>query len=254
MIHLLLIGWASLAVLMALLWLRQLRTSNATSVDAAWSAGMGVLAVTYALLADGAGDRRLLVGALAGTWAARLAWHLLTDRVLGRPEDGRYRAMREQWGPRAPLYFFVFYQGQAIVATLFSVSILAAMHGGPLDLWAAAGAAVWLVAVGGEALADRQLARFRANPGNRGKSCRDGLWRYSRHPNYFFEWTHWFTYVLIGHGAWPTWIGPALMLVFLFRLTGIPFTEQQAVKSRGDDYRAYQRETSAFFPWFPKRA
>jgi len=253
-IRLLLLGWAALAALMIVLWLRQLRTRNATSVDAAWSGGMGILAVTFALLGDGTASRRLLVGMLAGIWAARLAWHLINDRVLGRPEDGRYRAMRETWGPRAPLFFFIFYQGQAIVATLFAVPILAAMQGGSLDAWAAAGAAVWLCAVIGETAADRQLSRFRADPENRGRTCRQGLWRYSRHPNYFFEWTHWFSYVLIGHGTWPTWIGPVVMLLFLFRLTGIPFTEQQAIKSRGDDYRAYQHETSVFFPWFPKHA
>jgi steroid 5-alpha reductase family enzyme len=252
-IRLLLLGWAALAVLMALLWLRQLQTRNATSVDAAWSAGMGVLAIGYALLSDGLPARRLLTGGLAAIWAARLAWHLVSDRVLGRPEDGRYRAMREHWGARAPLFFFLFYQGQAIVATVFSVPILAAMRGGPLDDWATAGAIVWLLAVGGETLADAQLARFRADPANKGRSCRAGLWRLSRHPNYFFEWTHWFSYVLIGHGAWLTWLGPALMLLFLFRLTGIPYTEQQALRSRGEDYRAYQRETSVFFPWFPKR-
>jgi steroid 5-alpha reductase family enzyme len=239
---------------MVLLWLRQLRTKNATSVDAAWSAGMGVLAVGYALLADGAPSRRLMVGALGFLWAIRLATHLIGDRVIGRPEDGRYRAMREHWGGRAPRYFFFFYQGQAVVATLFSIPLLAAMRGGAPDGWMVAGVAVWLLAVLGEATADRQLARFRAEPANRGKTCRQGLWRYSRHPNYFFEWTHWFCYVLIGHGAWLTWLGPALMLLFLFRLTGIPYTEQQALKSRGDDYRAYQRDTSVFFPWFPKRA
>jgi steroid 5-alpha reductase family enzyme len=252
-IRLLLLGWAALAVLMVALWLRQLQTKNATPVDAAWSAGMGILAVGYALLSDGAPARRLLVGALGFVWASRLAWHLISDRVIGRPEDGRYRAMREHWGTRAPLFFFFFYQGQAIVATLFSIPILTAMHGGGLDACAMAGAAVWLVAVGGEATADRQLARFRGNPANKGKTCRDGLWRSSRHPNYFFEWMHWFAYVLIGHGTWLTWIGPALMLLFLFRLTGIPYTEQQSLRSRGDDYRAYQRETSVFFPWFPKR-
>jgi steroid 5-alpha reductase family enzyme len=253
-IRLALQGWAVLAALMALLWLWQLRTRNATSVDAAWSAGMGMLATGYALLSPGDPARRLLVGGLAVIWAARLAWHLVSDRVLGRPEDGRYRAMRERWGRRAPAFFFLFYQGQAVVAVLFSVPILAAMRGGPLDGWAVAGATVWLLAVSGEAIADWQLARFRAEPANRGKTCREGLWGYSRHPNYFFEWTHWFTYVLIAHGAWLTWLGPGLMLLFLFRLTGIPYTEQQALLSRGDDYRAYQRETSIFLPWFPKRA
>jgi steroid 5-alpha reductase family enzyme len=253
-IRLLLPGWATLAIVMALLWMRQLRTRNATAVDAAWSGGMALLAAGYALLAEGALERRLLVGGIAVVWATRLAWHLVTDRVLGRPEDGRYRAMRERWGARAPLWFFLFYQGQAVVATLFSIPILAAMRGGPLDGWSAAGALVWLGAVTGEAAADRQLARFRADPVNRGKTCRVGLWRYSRHPNYFFEWTHWFSYVAIGHGAVLTWLGPALMLLFLFRLTGIPYTERQALNSRGDDYRAYQRETSVFFPWFPRRA
>ena len=254
MIRIVLLGWAALAVLMMVLWLRQLQTNNATSVDAAWSAGMAILAAGYAVLSDADPARRGLVGLLAFIWASRLAWHLISDRVIGRPEDGRYRAMREAWGARAPLYFFVFYQGQAVVATLFSIPILAAMRGGALDGWALAGAGVWVVAVLGEATADWQLARFRGLPANKGKTCRTGLWRYSRHPNYFFEWTHWFSYVLIGHAAWLTWIGPALMLLFLFRLTGIPFTEQQSLKSRGDDYRAYQRETSVFFPWFPKRA
>lgn len=254
MIQPLLLGWVALAVLMTGLWLRQLQTRNATSVDAAWSVGLGLLAIGYALFTDGASGRRLLVGALAGIWAARLAWHLIVDRVRGRPEDGRYRAMREHWGARAPLLFFFFFQGQAVVATLFSIPMLAAMRGGPLDGWAVAGLAVWLIAVTGEAVADRQLARFRGNPANKGKTCRDGLWRVSRHPNYFFEWTHWFTYVLLGHGAWLTWLGPVVMLLFLFRLTGIPFTERQAIRSRGDDYRAYQRETSVFFPWFPKQA
>lgn len=254
MTRLLLLGWAALALMMVVLWLRQRQTRNATSVDAAWSAGMGILAVGYALLSDGTPARRLLVGALGFIWAIRLAWHLISDRVIGQPEDGRYRAMRGHWGTRAPLFFFVFYQGQAVVATLFSIPILAAMRGGSLDAWAAAGVAVWLVAVLGEAAADRQLARFRADPAHQGKTCRNGLWRYSRHPNYFFEWMHWFSYVLIGHGIWLTWLGPVLMLLFLFRLTGIPYTEQQALKSRGDDYRAYQRETSVFFPWFPKQA
>ena len=254
MIRLLLYGWAILAALMAALWLRQLRTRNATAVDAAWSTGMGILAVSFALLADGAPSRRVLVGTLAAVWAGRLAWYLISDRVLGRPEDGRYRAMRDAWGRRAPFFFFVFYQGQAIVATLFAIPILAAMRGGPVDAWAAAGTAVWLAAVLGEATADRQLSRFRADPAHRGRTCREGLWRYSRHPNYFFEWVHWFSYVAIGRGVWPTWIGPVVMLLFLFRLTGIPFTERQAIKSRGDDYRAYQKETSVFFPWFPKHA
>ena len=100
-------------------------------------------------------------------------------------------------------------------------------------------ATVWLVSVGGESLADAQLARFRANPANRGKTCRSGLWRYSRHPNYFFEWLHWFAYVLLAAGSplhWLAWSGPVVMYVFLRWISGIPWTEQQALRSRGEDY------------------
>src|SRR5262249_38496991 len=91
---------------------------------------------------------------------------------------------------------------------------------------------------------------------NAGRTCRAGLWRYSRHPNYFFEWTHWFAYPLLAVGAggvfWLSAIGPVIMLLMLYRVSGIPFTEAQALRSRGDDYRDYQRTTSAFVPWFPK--
>ena len=116
-----------------------------------------------------------------------------------------------------------------------------------------AGALLAVGALVGEGIADRQLAAWRHDPANRGVTCRAGLWRYSRHPNYFFEWVHWWAYVLIGAGVWWTLLGPALMLVFLFRLTGIPYTEQQALKSRGEDYKRYQQTTSVFFPWFPKQ-
>ena len=118
--------------------------------------------------------------------------------------------------------------------------------------------AMAVVAVLGERVADRQLARFRSNPENKGKTCRTGLWAYSRHPNYFFEWLLWFSFPLlaVGAGWWSAaaWFGPLLMLTFLFRFTGIPLTERQALRSRGSDYRRYQREVSAFVPWFPKQA
>jgi len=253
MLPYLLWGWAFLAVGMLALWTVQLRTRNATSVDLAWAAGLDLLVVGYAATYPSYPARRSLVCLLGGLWAMRLAFHLYHDRVRGKPEDGRYRTLRDGWGPRAPFRFFLLYQGEALVAALFSVPLLAAMRGSGVDRWCLAGIALWAVAVGGETLADRQLARWRADPANHGKTCRTGLWRYSRHPNYFFEWLHWFTYVLIGRGAPLTWLGPALMLLFLIGLTGIPPAEAQALKSRGDDYRAYQRETSAFIPWPPRR-
>jgi hypothetical protein len=115
-------------------------------------------------------------------------------------------------------------------------------------------AGVWLLSVGGEAWPTASWPASAPNPANKGRTCRDGLWRYSRHPNYFFEWLHWFTYVLLAVGSplwWLAWAGPLLMYVFLRYLSGIPFTEKQALRSRGDDYRAYQRSTPMFFPGSP---
>ena len=114
---------------------------------------------------------------------------------------------------------------------------------------------VWLVAVVGETAADLQLADFKRKPWNHDRVCREGLWYCSRHPNYFFEWVHWWTYVLMAVGlpnAWLTWLGPLVMGWALVKLTGIPLAEEQAVLRRGEDYRRYQRVTSSFFPWFPR--
>jgi len=119
------------------------------------------------------------------------------------------------------------------------------------------GFALWVVAIGGESLADHQLKRFKSDPANRGRVCASGLWRYSRHPNYFFEWLVWVAFFLFAMPApwgWTTIFAPALMLFFLLRVTGIPYTEQQSLRSKGDAYRAYQRTTSAFVPWFPKHS
>lgn len=242
--------------LMSGVWWVQRRTHNAGWVDVAWTASLGGLAVIHALTGNGELWPRLLVGVLAALWSFRLAG-FLAHRVAGEAEDGRYRAMREHWGDDTDKNMFWFFQAQTVVAVLMSVPFWAAAQSSTsaFSVWMALGVLCWLIAVGGEALADEQLRRFKVNPDNKGKTCRAGLWGYSRHPNYFFEWLHWFTYVLIGVGSpywWLTWIGPIAMLAFLYRLSGIPYTEKQALKSRGDDYRRYQQEVSPFFPWFKK--
>jgi steroid 5-alpha reductase family enzyme len=252
----LILGLAAVGLgVMALLWALQLRSQNAATADVGWSFLVVGGVVAAGLITGDDPWRRALVTGLAGTWALRLGIHLLRDRVLaGRVEDGRYRDLRERWKGRAPRNFFWLYLAQTGVAALFITPVAAAMRGGQVDGWAAAGVVIWLVAVAGEAVADRQLARFRADPANRGAVCRAGLWRYSRHPNYFFEWVHWWAYVLIGRAAPLTLLGPAAMLLFLFGITGIPVTERQALKSRGEPYRAYQRTTSVFVPWPPRRS
>jgi steroid 5-alpha reductase family enzyme len=152
---------------------------------------------------------------------------------------------------------FGMFQFQALLIVLFSLPFLAVARNpsAALTPWMIAGLVVWIGSVCGEALADRELARFRADPKNQGRTCRAGLWRYSRHPNYFFEWLHWFAYVGLAVGSplfWLSFSGPIVMYAFLRWISGIPFTEAQALRTRGEDYRRYQAETSQLIPWFPK--
>lgn len=247
--------WIASAAVMALVWELSRRTANAGYVDVAWSALMGAAAVWYSAVGDGSSLARLLLALLGGLWGFRLAMHLLV-RVLAEEEDGRYRRLRAHWGGDQRK-FFLFFQLQALAVVVFSLPFLAAGHGPLPDFWpwGAAAVLVWAVSLGGEWIADRQLARFRADPRNRGQVCDRGLWRYSRHPNYFFEWLHWFAYVFLAQGsplAWLAWTGPVLMFVSLNWISGIPFVEQQALASRGERYRDYQRRVSRFFPWFPR--
>lgn len=235
-------------------WWWQKRRANAGIVDVLWASGLGGSAVLLALLGEGATWPRVLLGLLGGIWGLRLAWHLWR-RVRSEPEDGRYRHLRGHWGGHQGK-FLGFFQLQALLVVLFALPFLAvAQNPATEPKWLLLGVLVWGGSVTGEAIADRQLAAFRANLANRGRTCRDGLWRYSRHPNYFFEWLHWFAYVALAVGspiAWLAWAGPVVMFVFLRWISGVPYTEAQALRTRGDDYRDYQRTTPMLFPWFPK--
>ncbi len=255
--NVLILGYIISAVLLALLFLVQRRTGNAAIADAGWSGSIALLVFLYALAYGEPSLRTYLIAGLAIFWAVRLTQHVLIYRVIGKPEDGRYTAMKNYWGARAQRNMFWFFQGQTVAAFAFSLPALLAITAprSGWNGWEWLGLVIWLISVGGEMWADHQLEQFRGNPANRGKTCRVGWWRYSRHPNYFFEWIHWFAYIAfaVGHPLWwTTWLAPAIMLLTLFKFTGIPYTERQAIKSRGDDYREYQRTTSVFVPWPPK--
>jgi steroid 5-alpha reductase family enzyme len=253
----LLCAWFVMALAMSALWQWQRRRGNAGAVDVAWTFGVGVLAIVFAGIADGWGPRRFAVAALAGLWSLRLGAHLW-KRVFFTAEDGRYAALEERWGQGAQTKLFWFFQAQAFWSALFSAPMLFAASNA-LELWRwldTLGVAIGLLAIGGEHVADRQLARFRQDPNSKGRVMDRGLWAWSRHPNYFFEWLHWFAYVAFAAGgnyALWSWMGPVTMLFFLLVLTGVPHNEAQALRSRGDAYRAYQRRTSCFFPWPPRR-
>lgn len=246
-----------MAVIMAGLWAVQLRWRNASLADVGWCGGLVAVVLWYTTQAPGDAERKFLVGILVTVYAGRLGLHILLDRVVGKLEDARYRRLRGHWGPSASWFLFGYFQLQALAVAAFSLPFLVVIQNPrpPFGFFELAGVLVWTTAVSGEALADWQLARFRAKPWNRDRVCREGLWLYSRHPNYFFEWLHWWSYVVMALGApgWPlTWIGPVVMGWALVKVTGIPLAEAQALVSRGEDYRHYQRTTSRFIPWPPR--
>jgi steroid 5-alpha reductase family enzyme len=200
-----------------------------------------------------------VAGSIAAIWGLRLAVHLLRTRVIGQPEEGRYVELRRQWGTNLGWKFLAFFEFQALLALILSTPffLASANRAGGFNWIEIVGVFTWCIGIAGESIADHQLDAFKKDPANRGRTCRAGLWRYSRHPNYFFEWTIWIGFALLALPAHYGWLGllsPALILYFLLRVTGIPATEEQALRTKGDDYRDYQRTTSAFVPWFPKRA
>ena len=239
------------------LWIVSVRKNNAGWVDFGWSSGMALSGVVL-LLTVPLTVRSVLVSVLFIGWAVRLASHVLFDRLLkGKPEDDRYRNLREHWGDHANLHFMWFFLGQALLVGLFMLPALtvATRQGPAPDVLDILGLLLALLAIGGESLSDRQLAKFRADHSTKGKVCTRGFWRYSRHPNYFFEWLHWWGYVIMGLGS-PLWfltlVGPVFMYIFLRYVTGVPHAERQSLSSRGDAYRDYQKTTPVFFPWKPQ--
>lgn len=248
-------GLAGVVILFLLLWLIELRLRDASLVDAGWSASLGALAIWYALRADGLAERRWLLAVLVGLWSLRLTYHIV-ERHSGSGEDARYRALRARYGEDAHRFFFVFYQAQGLLAVLLSLPFLLIALDPEARIRAVEIAGFGLVFAGIvlESIADRQLQAHRSLAANRGKTCRTGLWRYSRHPNYFFEWLVWCGFAIAAleapHG-WTAILSPALMLFLILKVTGIPPAEERALETRGDDYRRYQQSTSVFVPWFP---
>ena len=259
-LSLLLTAWAASALLMVALWLLERRLQNLSIADVGWCYGLALVVWWYASVAPGEPARRWLVALMVFLYAIRLGTHILFDRLWHKPEDGRYRALRMRWGEQGSTNRFWYFQLQAAAIAWFSLPPLVVMQNPhpPFHLWDLLGFLLWGVAVTGEAVADWQLAAFRRQPWNKDRVCRDGLWYYSRHPNYFFEWLHWWSYVVMALasplGNWGvTLIGPLTMGWALLKVTGIPWTETQTMTSRAAEYTAYRRTTNAFIPWFPRR-
>ncbi len=252
----------ALCALMVGAWALQRALGNAGWVDVVWSFATGAAGMVYALApASGfhPGPRAWLVAALAGLWAVRLGLHLAFRTAGAQAEDARYAGLRQTWGAAFEARLLGFLEIQALAAALLALAILAAARNpAPGPAWSDfAGAALLFLAILGEGVADAQLARFKAR--HRGEAraaiCEEGLWAWSRHPNYFFEWLAWLAWPLMAIGPAGRWapgyaalLAPALMFWLLRFASGVPATEAAMARSRGAAFEAYRRRTPAFFP------
>ncbi len=251
-----LIALVALFVIFSAVWAWQLKTANAGMVDPVWAYSLGLVAVLYAALSDGDPVSRALTALGGLVWGARLGTHLW-KRNVGKPEDARYRRFREEWGDKAASKMFWFFHVQVAVSMLLSIAFLVPSYrSSPAATgWIVLAVVLWIVSVVGEGTADRQLKRFTQEPVNHNTVCRVGWWRYSRHPNYFFECVHWLAYIALSIGtpwAWFTLLPPVLMAFLLLKLSGIPLLEASMAKRRAG-YAEYMRTTSALIPWPPRR-
>lgn len=248
-------------VIMAMCWLIVTYNQRAGLVDVAWSFCIALNVMIAAFWLDTAPiSVRIFIGCASSIWFLRLTWHLLRRYWHESEEDRRYANMRRAMGQFKHLGFLAFFMFQAGLAILFSYPMLSLLSTTVIQWsewthWALIAAAIMmLLAFIGESTADQQLYRFKQKPEHHGKTMDQGLWKYSRHPNYFFEWLHWFAYPILGlaAGQYLLWVYPLLMWAFLYYITGIPFSEQQALRHRGQNYRDYQQRTSMFIAWQPK--
>ncbi len=254
----------ALSAIMSGAWLAWRGTKNSGWIDTTWTFGLGAVGCAGALspwLFSGTlTARQALVAALIVIWALRLGLHIAL-RTAGIKDDPRYGKMAAAWGADASRQMFFLAQKQALVSIPLALSMVLAAWNPLLGLRAqdALGALVLIAAIAGESIADAQLRRFRADPANRGHVCDVGLWGWSRHPNYFFEWLGWLAYPLLAidvGGAYP-WgfaalAGPVCMYWLLVHVSGIPPLEEHMLERRPDEFRAYQARTNAFFPAPPR--
>jgi len=256
----------SLSILMAIAWMVQQRTGNSGWVDTIWTFSVGLVGAGSALWPiDGTAPdaRQWLVAALVASWSLRLGSHIAA-RTAGISDDPRYAAFAREWGVDSPRKMFMFLQNQGFgsIPLVFAIFVAARFPQPGLRIQDGLGALILLVGIGGEALADAQLKNFRTDPANKGRVCDAGLWRWSRHPNYFFEWFGWLAYPVIAlsiddplsyPSGWATLLAPVFMYWILVHVTGIPPLEEQMLRSRGERYRDYQLRTSMFFPLPPQK-
>ncbi len=251
------IALIALVIVFTSVWAWQIKSKNAGMIDPIWAMSLGAVAVLYAWLATGDKTTRVAVGIGGVIWGMRLGLHLW-KRNAGHDEDPRYHKFREQWGADVNKKMFGFFQLQVVISMLLSIAFIVPVYrvSAPSAWTLIVSAIIWLISILGEALADRQLHAFKADPANKGKVCQAGFWRYSRHPNYFFECVHWVAYIPLGlsAGAWVIVmvLPPVLMAWLLMKVSGVPMVEAESARKR-PGYADYMRTTSALIPWPPRQ-
>ena len=245
-------GFGYAFIWMTFLWLLHFILKNAAIIDVGWPICLFLYALVYATKTTDISIAETILLFVVGLWAIRLSTYLFIDRIYKKPEEGRYTHLREVWKTNVGIKFFFFYHAQTILNVFLSIPfLLISLERNHSDWFLMIGAIVSVLGIAGETLADLQLKFFKANPINKGMICRQGLWNYSRHPNYFFEFVYWLGIACMGQSAAfgaLSWVAPALILGTLFKVTGIPATEAHALKSRGEAYKQYMREVSRFVP------
>ena len=258
-------GWVSFLVgsgvmmgVFALAWVSALRVNNYSWVDAIWAFGVGMLGWIWLGSVGGFGLKQVGAGVILGFWSLRLGWHLQRRiRRIHPEEDARYAALREVWAGREKSAFFWFFEMQAISVILLALPFwcIAVDSDRSWSGWECVGSIISFLGIAGEGIADWQMSRFKARGGGSKAVCTEGLWRYSRHPNYFFEaviWVGFYVYACGSEWGWATIHAPVMIIFLLLKVTGIPPTEAAAVRRKGQAYRIYQQTTSSFIPWPPK--
>ena len=238
-------------------WWFGTKINNYSLVDALWAGWIGLAGVSFAIFGNGDVPKRIAAGAIAAVWGGRLAYHLQKRIRKHHPgEDSRYQKLREVWDGRVKSAFFWFFQAQAISVLLLALPyFLITRDSSPWGIFETVGLSIVIIGLTGEMLADHQMSKFKERDQRSSSVCREGLWKYSRHPNYFFEMVIWIGVFLFACGSawgWITFFAPAIITFLLLKVTGIPPTEASAVKRKGEAYREYQRTTSPFIPLPPK--
>jgi len=250
--------------LMLLFWIIYLVQKQINALDVAWGLSFMMSGLIYYILGEGYPWRKLLIFLIVSVWSLRLVNYYIKRFQMGQ-DDRRYLAMLDnckvafftQIG-NLKLKIFCLFILQGLLVTILSLPFaLMVQNQAPFfSTFEVFGLLIWMGGLIGETVADSQLHAFKQNSNNVSRVCEEGLWKYSRHPNYFFEWLVWIGYSLMALSSPMGWLGivsPILIVYLLLKVSGIPYAEEEALRTKGDAYRDYQQKTSAFFPWFRKK-